>query len=94
MEHVMTQKTTLPWDLEHAMTAFQVDSRWYEKYWFASEDPPPLKSRLLARLAALFRAPPLRKPRSKPINALGLRNVFRRADGSINVDRYCQKWSA
>lgn len=26
-------KHSLPWDLERAMTAFQVDQNWYEEYW-------------------------------------------------------------
>jgi hypothetical protein len=41
----MGQKTTLPWDLQHAMSAFQVDPGWYEKYWLAPEThtaPPKL----------------------------------------------------
>ncbi len=29
----MHPKSALPWDLEHAMTAFQVKPDWYEEYW-------------------------------------------------------------
>ena len=29
----MPFKSSLPWDLEQAMTAFQVDQNWYEEYW-------------------------------------------------------------
>ena len=29
----MSFKSSLPWDLEHAMTAFQVKQNWYEEYW-------------------------------------------------------------
>jgi hypothetical protein len=29
----MCFKSSLPWDLEQAMTAFQVDRNWYDKYW-------------------------------------------------------------
>ena len=29
----MSFKSSLPWDLEQAMTAFQVDQNWYEEYW-------------------------------------------------------------
>lgn len=29
----MPFKSSLPWDLEHAMTAFQVNQNWYEEYW-------------------------------------------------------------
>jgi len=30
----MAFKSSLPWDLEHAMTTFQVNQNWYEEYWF------------------------------------------------------------
>ena len=29
----MSSKNSLPWDLEHAMTAFQVNPNWYDEYW-------------------------------------------------------------
>ena len=29
----MASKSPLPSDLEHAMTAFQVNPDWYEEYW-------------------------------------------------------------
>ena len=29
----MSFKSSLPWDLEQAMTAFQVNQNWYEEYW-------------------------------------------------------------
>ena len=29
----MSFKSSLPWDLEQAMTAFQVKQNWYEEYW-------------------------------------------------------------
>ncbi len=29
----MQSKSPLPWDLEHAITAFQVNPNWYEEYW-------------------------------------------------------------
>src|SRR5262249_6869389 len=29
----MSFKSSLPWDLEQAMTAFQVNQNWYEQYW-------------------------------------------------------------
>ena len=29
----MSFKRSLPWDLEQAMTAFQVKQNWYEEYW-------------------------------------------------------------
>jgi hypothetical protein len=32
-EHAVSLKSSLPWDLEHAMTAFQVNQNWYEEYW-------------------------------------------------------------
>src|SRR5215469_7975718 len=32
-EHAMSSKNSLPWDLEHAMTAFQVNPNWYDEYW-------------------------------------------------------------
>jgi hypothetical protein len=33
MEYAMSFKRSLPWDLEKAMTAFQVTQDWYEEYW-------------------------------------------------------------
>jgi hypothetical protein len=32
-ENVVSSKASLPWDLEQAMTAFQVKQSWYENYW-------------------------------------------------------------
>lgn len=32
-EHTVSFKSSLPWDLERAMTAFQVKQNWYEEYW-------------------------------------------------------------
>ena len=29
----MSSKSSLPWDLNQAMTAFQVNQNWYEEYW-------------------------------------------------------------
>jgi hypothetical protein len=29
----MSFKSSLPWDLEKAMTVFQVNQNWYEEYW-------------------------------------------------------------
>jgi hypothetical protein len=29
----MSSKSPLPWDVEHAMTTFQVNPNWYEQYW-------------------------------------------------------------
>ena len=29
----MSSRNRLPWDLEHAMTTFQVNPNWYETYW-------------------------------------------------------------
>jgi hypothetical protein len=29
----MSSKSSLPWDLDRAMTAFQVNQNWYEEYW-------------------------------------------------------------
>jgi hypothetical protein len=51
----MSRKTTLPWDLEQAMTAFQVDPGWYENYWLAPDGASRVRSGLVARLVALFR---------------------------------------
>jgi hypothetical protein len=31
----------LPWDLEQAMTAFQVHPSWYEDYWLKPLEPLP-----------------------------------------------------
>lgn len=31
--NAMPSKRSLPWDLEQAMTAFQVKENWYEQYW-------------------------------------------------------------
>jgi hypothetical protein len=38
----MSSKSSLPWDLEQAMTAFQVKQTWYEDYWL--RDPNDLTS--------------------------------------------------
>jgi hypothetical protein len=32
-EQTMSLESPLPWDLEQAMTAFQVKQTWYEDYW-------------------------------------------------------------
>jgi hypothetical protein len=32
-EQAMSFKSSLPWDLEKAMTTFQVKRDWYEEYW-------------------------------------------------------------
>ena len=32
-EHAVSLRSSLPWDLEQAMTAFQVKQNWYEEYW-------------------------------------------------------------
>ncbi len=85
----MTQKTTIPWDLEHAMTAFQVDPRWYENHWLTPEDASGRRSGTFARLSARFR----RDSRSKthdplPLRTTGFGDICRRADGSIDTDYY------
>jgi hypothetical protein len=33
----MSRKSTLPWDLEQAMTAFQVKQTWYEDHWLCDK---------------------------------------------------------
>ena len=38
----------LPWDLEQAMSAFQVDGAWYEQYWL--KPPKPQSPGMIARL--------------------------------------------
>jgi hypothetical protein len=85
----MTRKTTLPWHLEHAMTAFQVDPRWYENHWLTPEDASGRRSGTFARLSARFR----RDSRSKthdplPLRTTGFGDICRRADGSIDTDYY------
>ena len=35
------RSSRLPWDLEQAMSAFQVDSSWYEEYWLTPPKPRP-----------------------------------------------------
>ena len=32
-EHALSSKSSLAWDLEQAMTAFQVNPNWYDEYW-------------------------------------------------------------
>jgi hypothetical protein len=88
----MTRKTTLPWDLEHAMTAFQVDPRWYEKHWLTPEEPSRRRSGTFAMLSARFR----RGGPSKAHDPLSLRtsgsgDICRRADGSIDINYYRRK---
>jgi hypothetical protein len=56
----MSFKSSLPWDLEQSMTAFQVNEDWYEKYWL------------------------------RDANNLTDTQVFRRPDGSIDIDFYCE----
>jgi len=34
----MSSKSSLPWDLEQAMTAFQINQNWYEEYWLRDTD--------------------------------------------------------
>ena len=50
----------LPWDLEQAMTAFQVRPSWYEDYWLK-----PPKQRSPGLMARIFRKAntALREPR-------------------------------
>jgi hypothetical protein len=43
----MSFKSSLPWDLEQAMTAFQVKQNWYEEYWL--RDTNDLASPLVHR---------------------------------------------
>ena len=58
----MSFKSSLPWDLEQAMTAFQVDQNWYEEYWlrdtndFPDQSASPSSARWLNRHRFLSRA--------------------------------------
>jgi hypothetical protein len=36
----MSFKSSLPWDLERAMTAFQIKQNWYEEYWLRDTNNP------------------------------------------------------
>lgn len=54
----MSFKSSLPWDLEQAMTAFQVKQNWYEEYWL------------------------------RDTNDLTSSQVYRRPDGSIDIEFY------
>ncbi len=89
----MTQKTTLPWDLEHAMTAFQIDPDWYEHYWLRPEDHSGARAGIFARLAAPFgQSRPTKAPDPlwDVISGLGFGDISRRPDGSIDINYYRQ----
>jgi hypothetical protein len=47
---MQTNRPGLPWDLEQAMTAFQVHPSWYEDYWLR-----PLEQRPPSFIARIFR---------------------------------------
>jgi hypothetical protein len=87
----MSRKTTLPWDLEHAMTAFQVEPGWYENYWLALEEAPGLRSGILAWLIAPFRRNGPTKAHDllpNVISGFGFGDISRHPDGSIDVHYY------
>ena len=47
---------SLPWDLEQAMTAFQVHPSWYENYWLKPlEQRPRLIARIFRKSSAAMR---------------------------------------
>jgi hypothetical protein len=87
----MSRKTTLPWDLEHAMTAFQVDPGWYENYWFAPEKASGLRSAIVAWWVAPFRRNGPTKAHdllANVIRGFGFGDVSRHPDGSIDFQHY------
>jgi len=47
----------LPWDLEQAMTAFQVHPSWYEAYWLTprKQRPPGLIARIFRKASTALR---------------------------------------
>jgi len=47
----------LPWDLEQAMTAFQVHPSWYEDYWLKplEQRPPGLIARIFRKASTALR---------------------------------------
>ena len=47
----------LPWDLEQAMTAFQIHPSWYEDYWLRplEQRPPSLIARLFHKTSTALR---------------------------------------
>ena len=49
----------LPWDLEQAMTAFQVHPSWYEHYWLTppKQRPPGLIARIFRKAIPALREP-------------------------------------
>jgi hypothetical protein len=53
----------LPWDLEQAMTAFQVRPSWYEDYWLKPLErrrPPGLIARIFRKTSSALRETPWR----------------------------------
>jgi hypothetical protein len=85
----MSRKTTLPWDLEHAITAFQVEPGWYENYWLAPDEASGLRSGILAWLVAPFRRNRPTKAHNLLPNVIsGFGDISRHPDGSIDLDHY------
>lgn len=49
----MQAKSPLPWDLDQAMTALQVNPEWYEEYWLKPKEASP--PNLIARASRSIR---------------------------------------
>lgn len=55
----MQAKSPLPWDLDQAMTALQVNPEWYEEYWLKPKEaaPPNLTASRSIRMLVSSRTP-------------------------------------